>query len=173
MALIKCPECGKEISDKASACIHCGYPLQKLPESIESNISYKVVIPTYNGASPTKIPAIGIVREITGMDIAEAKAFVEQNSTSVIVKDGLSQNQANIIMQKFKAIGVDAKVYGSTEPVAFVNPSMDKNVICCPKCGSTKYHAGARGFGLVTGFIGSGKTVLTCLKCGHRWKPGK
>lgn len=28
MALIKCPECGKEISDKAPACIHCGYPLQ-------------------------------------------------------------------------------------------------------------------------------------------------
>ncbi len=28
MALIKCPECGKEISDKAAACIHCGCPLQ-------------------------------------------------------------------------------------------------------------------------------------------------
>ena len=27
MALIKCPECGKEVSDKASACIHCGFPL--------------------------------------------------------------------------------------------------------------------------------------------------
>ena len=27
MALIKCPECGKEISDKAPACIYCGYPL--------------------------------------------------------------------------------------------------------------------------------------------------
>lgn len=27
MALIKCPECGKEISDKAPNCIHCGYPL--------------------------------------------------------------------------------------------------------------------------------------------------
>ena len=24
MALIKCPKCGKEISDKAPACIHCG-----------------------------------------------------------------------------------------------------------------------------------------------------
>ena len=27
MALIKCPECGKEISDRAQACIHCGCPL--------------------------------------------------------------------------------------------------------------------------------------------------
>lgn len=27
MALIKCPECGQLISDKAKACIHCGYPL--------------------------------------------------------------------------------------------------------------------------------------------------
>ena len=27
MALIKCPECGKEISDKSINCIHCGYPL--------------------------------------------------------------------------------------------------------------------------------------------------
>lgn len=27
MALIKCPECGKEVSDKARSCIGCGYPL--------------------------------------------------------------------------------------------------------------------------------------------------
>lgn len=27
MALIHCPECGKEISDQAPACIHCGYPM--------------------------------------------------------------------------------------------------------------------------------------------------
>lgn len=32
MALIKCPECGKEVSDKAEVCIHCGYPL-KLQEA--------------------------------------------------------------------------------------------------------------------------------------------
>lgn len=30
MALIKCPECGKEISDKAPACIHCGYPMEEI-----------------------------------------------------------------------------------------------------------------------------------------------
>ena len=32
MALIKCPECGKEISDKSSACIHCGYPLANIQQ---------------------------------------------------------------------------------------------------------------------------------------------
>ena len=29
MALIKCPECGKEISDKASICVNCGYPISE------------------------------------------------------------------------------------------------------------------------------------------------
>lgn len=29
MALINCPECGKEISDKSISCIHCGFPLSK------------------------------------------------------------------------------------------------------------------------------------------------
>ena len=28
MPLIDCPECGKQISDAASACPHCGYPLK-------------------------------------------------------------------------------------------------------------------------------------------------
>lgn len=29
MALIKCPECGKKMSDKAEGCPHCGYSLKK------------------------------------------------------------------------------------------------------------------------------------------------
>lgn len=29
MAMIQCSECGKDISDKASACIHCGAPISK------------------------------------------------------------------------------------------------------------------------------------------------
>ena len=36
MALIKCPECGKEISDKARACIHCGYPIENRNLDINS-----------------------------------------------------------------------------------------------------------------------------------------
>ena len=29
MPLVKCPECGKEVSDQALSCPHCGYPLKK------------------------------------------------------------------------------------------------------------------------------------------------
>lgn len=39
MALIKCPECGKEISDKAPACIHCGFPLSLLEKETEPEVT--------------------------------------------------------------------------------------------------------------------------------------
>ncbi len=29
MSLIKCPECGCEISDKSSTCVNCGFPIQQ------------------------------------------------------------------------------------------------------------------------------------------------
>ena len=41
----------------------------------------------------------------------------------------------------------------------------------CPKCGSTSVTTGSRGYSLLTGFLGSGKTVNRCGSCGHKWKP--
>lgn len=35
--LIKCPECGKEISDRCVQCIHCGYPLIKTKTESNTN----------------------------------------------------------------------------------------------------------------------------------------
>lgn len=37
MALIKCPECGKEISDKASSCPSCGYPINNTKVETEQD----------------------------------------------------------------------------------------------------------------------------------------
>ena len=42
MALIKCPECGLSISDKAAACPNCGYPLHPAPEPAEYDLSKSV-----------------------------------------------------------------------------------------------------------------------------------
>lgn len=38
MAMIKCPECGKEISDKASNCPSCGYPIENQKIQVSSNV---------------------------------------------------------------------------------------------------------------------------------------
>lgn len=44
--------------------------------------------------------------------------------------------------------------------------------VSCPKCGSTEYTAGKRGWKFTVGFLGSSKIIITCLKCGYQWKPG-
>lgn len=54
MALIKCPECGKEISNKAKTCIHCGYPIDEFMD-LEDKITKAVEmelepIPDWNSA---------------------------------------------------------------------------------------------------------------------------
>ena len=33
MAIIECPECKKEISDKANVCVHCGFPIKEYLEN--------------------------------------------------------------------------------------------------------------------------------------------
>lgn len=64
---------------------------------------------------------------------------------------------------------------------------MSNDEIKCPECGSNQITASKKGFGLgkaaagglllgpvglLGGAIGSGKVKITCLKCGHEWKPG-
>ena len=52
MALISCPECGKEISDKAVSCIGCGAPVQSsgipLP-SLPTKISFDKATGQFSG----------------------------------------------------------------------------------------------------------------------------
>lgn len=48
-----------------------------------------------------------------------------------------------------------------------------KNVLTpkCPKCGSTSIATVNRGYSIVWGFIGSGKPINVCQRCGHKFKP--
>lgn len=91
------------------------------------------------------------------------------------------------VIRDFVPIGLKSglelcKIIGSTKelPESF-NASIDEskevtvntssNILKCPKCGSTAVTTGARGYKLITGFLGSSKTVNRCGKCGHSWKP--
>jgi hypothetical protein len=45
--------------------------------------------------------------------------------------------------------------------------------VTCIKCKSTQVHAEKRGWKATSGFLGSSKIMLTCLKCGHQFAPGE
>ena len=63
-----------------------------------------------------------------------------------------------------------------------------EQILCCPKCESSQITANKKGFsgtkavagailtggiGLLAGTLGSNKIILTCLACGHRFRPGE
>lgn len=56
-------------------------------------------------------------------------------------------------------------------PNADPNAARDESVRC-PKCKSTQLHAGQRGWNFWDGWFGSSSIVITCLSCGHGFKPG-
>lgn len=49
--------------------------------------------------------------------------------------------------------------------------SRSSSTLRCPQCGSTNVSTGARGYSMLTGFAGAGKTVNRCGRCGYKWKP--
>lgn len=52
MALLKCPECGKDVSSEATSCPHCGFPLKKVETKIEVKAESKrtnIVVNRYDG----------------------------------------------------------------------------------------------------------------------------
>ena len=40
MAMIPCPKCGHQISDRASRCVHCGAPVEKYQKCVECGCKY-------------------------------------------------------------------------------------------------------------------------------------
>lgn len=86
MALIKCPECGKEVSDKASSCPSCGCPLATIATTVseqattietqsKKNNNVKKVLPIIIGVVVVAI--IGIV--IYNIKVVQPRKLEAQN----------------------------------------------------------------------------------------------
>ena len=113
------------------------------------------------------------------MGLAEAKKFSE--SLPQIIQAGISMNECDLIQSHFLSVGATVEIQLDTESVskntALENKPItkavvkDKNVIACPKCGSTAIVTTNRGFSIITGFIGSGSPRNVCQNCGFKWKP--
>ena len=78
------------------------------PAAEEAPTSFKV---TLVAAGANKIQSIKIIREITGLGLADAKAFVE--GAPKMVKDGLEKAAAEELAKKIKDAGAEVKVEGA------------------------------------------------------------
>ena len=288
MALIKCPECGKEISNQAQACIHCGYPIKsvladngstdttnnancphiegvvtyyghniqetsvfdsgllsgtngKCTEAmgiwdysvggnqlyvtrkfgtvtytvtenylLNHNGKYDGYIPdddaidaicslknpigittiTFNrNGEYTKTMSSGIVTKgyyvkkgnIIAMVIDNNKDYIHW---SVVFNNALfsaSMIRAELVSEvrvALEAVANKAKISPSFINVPVVNTQketqkhIDDTEVVCPRCGSKSIATVNRGYSLFWGFLGSGKPVNVCQKCGYKYKPG-
>jgi len=157
MALIKCPECGREISDKSEMCIHCGYPLNKKTEDNEFSNFVRI-----NGVDISKdffmvagdVTKISKLRKECGVGCQAAIATVEKWKTKEDIPNSITLPTESD-EQRLKAEAEER----------------ERNTVKCPKCGSTAISTVNRGYSLMTGFLGSSSPRNVCQKCGHKWKP--
>jgi large subunit ribosomal protein L7/L12 len=92
----------------AAAAAPAGGGAGAAPAAAEAPTSFKVTL--VNGGA-NKIQTIKVIREITGLGLADAKAFVE--GAPKVVKEGLEKAPADELAKKIKDAGAEVKVEGA------------------------------------------------------------
>ena len=96
------------VSDASMAGPAAAAPAAAAAAAVEAPTAFKVTL-VAGGAN--KINAIKIIREILGLGLADAKAFVE--GAPKVVKEGLDKATADDLAKKIKDAGAEVKIEGS------------------------------------------------------------
>ena len=174
MALIKCPECGKEFSNKAPACPNCGCPTKDIINDTYKNSNTLCIDDlVYDVSDVIKLLANGdrdgayviaeemIPHKVSG-EITDILDCLTQGIFLPWGKDEFGYLRNQIIEQQIS----------SKEQRIKSQPT--QNVPHCPTCGSTnieKISAGKKAMGfLAVGFLSSNvRKTYRCKNCGYKW----
>ena len=189
MALIKCPECGGQLSDKAQACIHCGYPLQESqPQEIiwngrdvtdienfyqkctkEEKKNFIIFCEYLEKRRSPNSDLKNILNPLPHEEYAKYRKLI----ASLRHKYGMDMADANAFTLeylRYKKYARRSRYTSSTH--TNLTSSSSQNVVHCPRCGSTSVTTEEQGYGLF-GWIGASQKKNLCQKCGHKWWPGR
>lgn len=184
MALIICPECEKEVSDQASICPNCGYPINN-NEELKPDVENNIIV--FKSKRYDLTEAIEYIRK----NISPGEQFCDYRGVEIrdILNkcipglDGTEKNELLGYIKRYQKVpdfnftpSGDVWKYDLHKPKCYYEDSVPEKkppVPKCPKCGSTSITTGSRGYSLFTGFLGSGKTINRCGNCGYKWEPGK
>lgn len=167
--LMTCPDCGNQVSRRAQVCIHCGCPLKEDAKTSTHfygvrRIDDKKVI----GKAATFIARAWVInKQATGV-----------NDLSIIAS-GITRERAELLLDYFVSHNGVGEIVEDTEctqenqqMTIYIDTNINsKAPVMCPRCGSTEITTGQRGYSIISGFVGSGKTTNRCGKCGYSWQP--
>lgn len=184
MALIKCPECGKEVSNRAVACPYCGMPFaeteepvlskyvclkcgEKLPENVLSCPKCGMRVPDYNKLDRAMLycPECEGLNEMGSFSCVHCgRKYKVAEMTSCLMRPDREEKQQQAILTEGKV----------------------NNQARCPRCGAISLSPNKKGYGVgkavvgtalfgvlpgvLIGGMGRNKIEVTCLKCGKKFK---
>lgn len=184
MALITCPECGKQISDKAVACPGCGFPMVRKSDETkeaETTSEFDKIADQICRQHPNEmVAAIRELRNATGLDFKTAVDMMHIRYKGGTREELEAQKKA---LKKEKKRQAAENLQNTIRVV----PDVDsKNKVArCPKCKSTSIQYTNKKLSLgraivgdvvagpasaVLGGLSSKKGYAVCLNCGKRWK---
>lgn len=154
MSLIKCPECNKEISDKAKSCPNCGCP-------ITINTKYQIKIIGYHD---TDISAYAGLTQTFNTNYEYEEVMNIFNSCPYTIAEYDTLEEANLVSRKLLKWGIDLQVITPEGNIEYI----DTDIISCPKCGSSHVQVVPRKWSFFSG-IYTNKVDRVCLKCKHKF----
>ncbi len=146
---IFCTKCGRENRNDSAFCGYCGNPIARL-----------AVTGSENG-------------EMTQADIDMA-----------YYRADLQLKEQAMEMQR-RELDTAKRMEANARAQIRMQQMRDRSVMRCPRCGSTSLAGNKKGYGigkgvvgaalvgpigLVAGNIGANKVIVTCMKCGYRYK---
>lgn len=145
MALIKCPECSKEISDKSKQCTHCGFPLPTV-EDVPDGFCLIDGVPRDLREALNKIDDFPTM---TPDEQKKLKGWIFGQCQTISIYG--AEEILNIMLETH---AVPKDFDGSYKRVGngridSIQPPINKNVIKCPKCGSTSVTTITRGYSVL------------------------
>lgn len=178
MALITCPECGKEVSDKAKMCPNCGYPINDptVPD-VENDIL------VFKGQRYDFKEAMDYIRKNIKMN----EQFYDYRSKEIReiasrivpeLHDGSYFNELFGYLRRYHKVPDfnfvptgDVWKYDLLKPNNYnPTPTPEKKppVPKCPKCGCTNIQVVPKKWSFFTGFL-TNKTERVCANCKYKW----
>ncbi len=158
MALMVCPECKGTVSDKATLCPHCGFPIAK------ENADYSKIV--FQGETIDVGPAIKRLHDENDETLAEFELIDAYSDTAIPYSENTTKAMMKMVIQNYK------QIYGEL-PSCFLT-SQPKAQPKCPTCGSTrlikKGVAGRAIDGFVFGRLSvEGRAQFICQDCGYQF----